>query len=56
MNITKPLVASLLLLCIAQEALADKTYILATGRRDPRILGIDDAVLPGMAAMCIRTW
>src|SRR5678815_1023027 len=41
MNITKSLVASLLLLCIAQEALADKTYILATGRRDPRIYAID---------------
>ena len=41
MNITKPFVASLLLLCMAQEAFADKTYILATGRRDPRIYVID---------------
>ena len=41
MSITKPLVASLLLLCIAQEAWADRTYILATGRRDPRIYAID---------------
>ena len=41
MNITKSFVASLLLLCLAQEALADKTYILATGRRDPRMYAID---------------
>jgi hypothetical protein len=26
-----------LLLCLAQTALADDTFILATGRRDPRM-------------------
>jgi YVTN family beta-propeller protein len=30
-----------LLLCMAQEALADNTFILATGRRDPRMYVID---------------
>jgi hypothetical protein len=30
-----------LLLCLAQEVLADNTFILATGRRDPRIYAID---------------
>ncbi|MEO6409365.1 MAG: hypothetical protein ABIO45_11520 [Burkholderiaceae bacterium] len=41
MNHRRLLVYSLLLLCFAHEALADKTYILATGRRDPRIYAID---------------
>ncbi len=41
MNHRQLLVSSLLLLCFAHEALADKTYILATGRRDPRIYAID---------------
>jgi DNA-binding beta-propeller fold protein YncE len=35
------LVGSALLLCLAHEALADKTYVLATGRRDPRMYAID---------------
>lgn len=30
-----------LLLCLAQEVLADNTFILATGRRDPRMYVID---------------
>ena len=30
-----------LLLCLAHEALADNTFILATGRRDPRMYAID---------------
>jgi DNA-binding beta-propeller fold protein YncE len=30
-----------LLLCLAQDALADDTFILATGRRDPRMYAID---------------
>lgn len=30
-----------LLLCLAHEALADNTYVLATGRRDPRMYAID---------------
>jgi len=34
-------IASGLLLCLAQEVLADNTFILATGRRDPRIYAID---------------
>lgn len=34
-------VSSALMLCLAHEALADKTYILATGRRDPRMYAID---------------
>jgi hypothetical protein len=33
-------VSSAPLLCLAHEALADKTYILATGRRDPRMYAI----------------
>ena len=41
MNVKTLLVSSALLLCFAQEALADKTYILATGRRDPRMYAID---------------
>ena len=41
MNHRQLLVSSLLMLCFAHEALADKTYILATGRRDPRIYAID---------------
>src|SRR5258705_7396381 len=37
---------ALLLLFLAQDALADQTFILATGRRDPRIYAIDfDAAL-----------
>ncbi|HEY3180025.1 MAG TPA: hypothetical protein VGL25_14205 [Casimicrobiaceae bacterium] len=35
------LLAASLLLCFAHEALADNTYILATGRRDPRMYAID---------------
>jgi DNA-binding beta-propeller fold protein YncE len=35
------LVVAGVLLCIAHEAFADKTYILATGRRDPRMYAID---------------
>jgi YVTN family beta-propeller protein len=34
-------IASGLLLCAAQTALADDTFILATGRRDPRVYAID---------------
>ena len=34
-------IASGLLLCLTQEVLADNTFILATGRRDPRIYAID---------------
>ena len=41
MKVKTLLVGSALLLCIVQEALADKTYILATGRRDPRMYAID---------------
>jgi len=33
--------ASGLLLCLTQDLLADNTFILATGRRDPRIYAID---------------
>ena len=35
------LLGSALLLCFAHEAFADKTYVLATGRRDPRMYAID---------------
>ncbi len=41
MKVRTLLVSSALLLCFAQEALADKTYILATGRRDPRMYAIE---------------
>ena len=34
-------IASGLLLCLTQEVLAGNTFILATGRRDPRIYAID---------------
>jgi YVTN family beta-propeller protein len=34
-------IASGLLLCVAQTAFADDTFILATGRRDPRMYAID---------------
>ena len=34
-------IVSSLLLCLTQEVLADNTFILATGRRDPRIYAID---------------
>jgi DNA-binding beta-propeller fold protein YncE len=40
-NIRNLMMAGTLLLCLAQEALADNTFILATGRRDPRIYAID---------------
>jgi hypothetical protein len=30
-----------LLLCLTHEAFAEKIYVLATGRRDPRIYAID---------------
>jgi len=43
MNIRCGLVAGGLLLCVAGDAFADrdKTFILATGRRDPRMYAID---------------
>jgi len=33
--------SALLLLFLAHDALADQTFISATGRRDPRIYAID---------------
>src|SRR6266851_359116 len=46
MKLPNLVVASGLLLFLAQDALADQTFILATGRRDPRIYAIDfDAAL-----------
>ena len=49
MTMRNLVLAAGLLLCLAQEALADKTFILATGRRDPRMYVIDlkDALEPG---------
>jgi DNA-binding beta-propeller fold protein YncE len=41
MRIKQVIVGSALLLCLAHEALAGDTYILVTGRRDPRIYAID---------------
>ena len=41
MRLQKLLVAGGFLLCFAQEVLADNTFILATGRRDPRMYAID---------------
>ena len=41
MKIRNFMVASGLLLCLTQDLLADNTFILATGRRDPRIYAID---------------
>jgi DNA-binding beta-propeller fold protein YncE len=41
MKLHKLLVAGGFLLCFAQQALADNTFILATGRRDPRMYAID---------------
>src|SRR3954447_17750174 len=41
MKIRGMLLAAGLLLSLAHEAWADKDYILATGRRDPRIYAID---------------
>ena len=41
MKLANFMIASGLLLCLAQDALADNTFILATGRRDPRIYAID---------------
>jgi DNA-binding beta-propeller fold protein YncE len=41
MKLPNFLIASGLLLCLAHEVLADDTFILATGRRDPRIYAID---------------
>ncbi len=41
MKLQRLLVAGGFLLCFAQEALADNTFILATGRRDPRMYAID---------------
>jgi YVTN family beta-propeller protein len=35
------LLAAVALVCLAQEALAGETYILATGRRDPRMYAIN---------------
>jgi DNA-binding beta-propeller fold protein YncE len=40
MKLANFLIASGLLLCLAHEVLADDTFILATGRRDPRIYAI----------------
>src|SRR5258705_5476851 len=46
MKLPNLVIASALLLFLAQDALADQTFILATGRRDPRIYAIDfDAAL-----------
>jgi DNA-binding beta-propeller fold protein YncE len=41
MKLANFIIASGLLLCLAQEVFADNTFILATGRRDPRIYAID---------------
>jgi hypothetical protein len=41
MNLIRTAVAGALLAALAHEALADNTYILATGRRDPRMYAID---------------
>src|SRR5216684_2604175 len=41
MKIQKLIVAGAFLLCLAQEAFARNTFILATGRRDPRMYAID---------------
>lgn len=41
MDTKELLVVSALLLCFAHETIADNTYILATGRRDPRMYAID---------------
>src|SRR6266508_4214236 len=41
MKIRNLMVASGLLLCLPQDLQADNTFILATGRRDPRIYAID---------------
>ena len=41
MKIRDGMLAAGLLLCLCHEALADNTYILATGRRDPRMYAID---------------
>jgi len=41
MNLIRITVASALLASLAHEALAGDTYILATGRRDPRMFAID---------------
>ncbi|HKB62816.1 MAG TPA: YncE family protein [Burkholderiales bacterium] len=41
MKLPNLVIAGGLLLFLAQDALADQTFILATGRRDPRIYAID---------------
>ncbi len=41
MRLRDTLFAAGLVLCFCHEAFADKTYILATGRRDPRMYAID---------------
>jgi hypothetical protein len=41
MKLANFIIASALLLCLAHEVLASDTFILATGRRDPRIYAID---------------
>jgi YVTN family beta-propeller protein len=41
MKLSNFIIASGLLLCLAHDVLADNTFILATGRRDPRIYAID---------------
>jgi YVTN family beta-propeller protein len=41
MTIRDALLTTSLLFCLCHEALADNTFILATGRRDPRMYAID---------------
>src|SRR5262245_9570949 len=41
MKLAHFVIASGLLLCLTDDVLADGTFILATGRRDPRIYAID---------------
>src|SRR5262247_2575045 len=41
MKLANFMIASGLLLCLTHDVLADGTFILATGRRDPRIYAID---------------
>jgi DNA-binding beta-propeller fold protein YncE len=41
MRLRAALLAAAASFCLAQEVLADQTYILATGRRDPRMYAID---------------
>ena len=41
MSMKRLIVLGAVLLCLVQEALAENTFILATGRRDPRMYAID---------------